>query len=156
MDRLRSLLSRVRWGSVIAVILLVIAVAIIYSKIPSGYNIGGNIGLSASVMETSVSPGSDIVLSLELKNMDSVKAMDIQVSGTTYHELLIFDETYTKSYVSQIISIGPQETRKFSIKLRSQQGIIPGQYAIDLKAYERGKQENGATQRIFINIKEQA
>lgn len=154
MDKLKSLISRIRWPSVIAVLLLFVALYLAYTYIPSGYQVGGGIGLYAGLEPSAIVPGEDAVVEVELKNMNSDKGLEVYIKGLTYHESLFFEDTYAQTYTSSKITIGPQEIRKLSLKLRSREGIMDGKYAIDLKAYENGKEDKGAKQRVFIEIQQ--
>jgi hypothetical protein len=151
LENVRSLIQRVRWRSVLAVVLLIIVCYLIYTSLPGGYSVGGGIGIWASIDPTSIAPGEPVVVSVELKNMRSDKGLMVYIRGLTYNENLFFDETYAQSYTSQKISIGPQEIRRLSLKMRSKDVILDGKYALDSSAYEEGK-EAGASQRIFLDV----
>ncbi len=157
MEKLKSIIERIRWRSVLAVLLLIAVVIIIFTQLPTGYEVGagGNIGLWAAVEPASIVPGDEAVVNVELKNMNTEKGLNVIVTGETYTELLSFEVSrYDKLFQSEKISVGPQEIRRLSVKMRSKQGILDGKYSIDVKAFEEGKEDSGAKQRVFIEIAE--
>lgn len=152
MESPRSFLYRIRWGSVIALVLLVLAFYVLYTSAPSGYNVSGGVGIFAEVDPAVASPGQTINIKVELKNMYSDKGMTVVLRGKTYNDMIFFDETFAQTYSSKQITIGPQEIRRINILLRTKSDIYIGKYTIDLEASEANKPQGIAKQRVSVDI----
>jgi len=150
-ERIKSVVSRIRWKSVFAVVLLVALAAVAFKWLPAGYQTGGGLGLRVSANPPKVAPGGLTTLEAELKNLDSDRSVKVLVKARTYDAELVFEETYGQEYDGLPISIGPQGARKITFKINSKPTALEGKYPVDVTAAEEGGGE-GAAKRIFLTI----
>jgi len=151
MQAIRSIIYRIRWRSVIALLLLVACAYILLANMPSGYNVGGGIGLWAQAKPDTIKPGATSYVLVELKNLQAKEGMVVSITGLTYDENLIFDDTYAQTYSGQPITIGPEELRKLSFKIRARDGILPGEYRVLIRAEQAGK-PGTAEKSVTVNV----
>ena len=157
-DSIRSIMYRIRWGSVIGVVLLFAVVYMIYTSsgvydlIPTGYEVKDGVGIWADISPKKVAPGNSTVLEVEIKNMDSDKEIMLSVKGLSYDDNLFFDNTYSQSDSSDAIMMGPQAVRKISFKMKTKGKALNGKYPVDVTAVEVGKHEDGVKTRVFVEI----
>jgi hypothetical protein len=151
-SKIKSVIHRIRWRSVLAVVLLVAFAAVAFNFLPAGYQVGGGVGLKVRATPDSLSPGGASTIEAELKNTDSDRTVKVVVKSRAHDASLIFDETYTQAYESVPISIGPQGTKKITFKLKTKADSLEGRYPVDVTATEEGKAE-GAEKRIFLTVK---
>lgn len=157
MEKLKSLIERIKWRSILAVLLLVAVIAVIFFSLPAGSETSSSgIRISASIDTSSINAGDTMTVDVELQNMNSDKGLEVYLKGLTYTELLFFDETYSQTFTTSKITIGPQERRRLAILLRSKPGILDGKYSVDLTAFEYNKEDAGAMQRVFVELEEVA
>jgi hypothetical protein len=150
-ESIKSLAARIKWRSVLAVILLIALVAVIYQSMPGGYSVASGVGIRVSADPTTVSPGGSSVVDVELKNVNEKGDVSVVVTAKTYDVNLYFDELQSQSYKSALINIGPQETRRISVKVASKKGILQGNYNIDFTATQDGN-EKGASARLPLTV----
>ena len=155
LQNLKSIIYRVRWGSVIALLLLVALIYVLLTNLPGGYQVGGGIGIWAQANPSSVQPGDTSTIEVEMKNMDSDKEKTVFVRAITYDQNLFFDQTYAQTYQSEKIKVGPQEVRKISFILKTKPTVLDGRYRIDIKALEEARETNGAESKIFFDVKKE-
>ncbi len=152
----RSLIYRIKWKSLIALALLIGTVYVVLNSIPTGYQVGGDIGLWAEVRPDVIGSSDIATVEVELKNMKEKDSILVLVKCTTHDENLLFDDTYAQTYQSKPITIGPQEIRKIDFKIRSRPSILPGEYRVNVIAEEVGNEEKGRAERsvpITVEIK---
>ncbi len=150
LERLKSVVSRIRWKSVFALLLLAATAYVVVEALPGGYAVGGDVGIRVSADPPEVSPGGSAMLDVELKNLRESRDMAIIVSGQTYDPNVYFDDTYAQTYGSRSINIGPQETRKLTLKVRVKPEALQGSYVIDFKATPQDS--GGAETRLAIDV----
>jgi hypothetical protein len=154
MEKLGSLASRIRWRSVLALVLLIALVAVLIQSMPGSYSTGGGIGLRVTVSPTKIAPGGAAVLDVELKNVNDKSDAVVSVEAKTYDPGLTFTDSLAQSYRSNIIKIGPQETRRLKVDLKSRNGILEGKYTVDFTATPEGS-ATGAQTRASITVERQ-
>jgi hypothetical protein len=150
-ENVASIVSRIRWKSIIALILLLGAGYAAVSMMQGGYSIGGDVGLRVTANPSKVQPGSSSALDVELRNMDDKKDLTVVVSAQTYDRSLYFEENTAQTYTGQPVKLGPQETRRISLKVKTKPEILQGKYSVDFKATPQGD-DKGAENRVFLTV----
>ncbi|MBD3388216.1 MAG: hypothetical protein GF416_03980 [Candidatus Altiarchaeales archaeon] len=151
--RIRSIVYRIRWRSVIAVLLLVAVAALLFTSMPSGFRVTGGVGLKVKADPAKIPPGGSTTLQIELKNVESDEKATLVVEGNANDDDIYFEESYTQSYRSMSIPIGPQGTRKTSFKVKTKPGILEGRYTIDVTARnEQDPESREARTRVFLEV----
>ncbi|MFH1055829.1 MAG: hypothetical protein V1744_07045 [Candidatus Altiarchaeota archaeon] len=138
MEKLNSLVSRIRWKSVIAVILLVAVAYTLIQYFPGGYQTSGNIGLKVSAKPDSMTPGGSTTLEVEVKNMNSKEEVTVTIRGRTFEKEIMFADTQTQNYASDPIQIGPQGVRKLSLSVKSSRAALEGEYPVEVTVSAEG------------------
>lgn len=149
--RILSTVKRIRWGSVIALALLVVFFFTFLGSFPSGYEVGGQVGLKVVAKPEKIHPGGSTVLEIELKNLNPEATVDVVVEGQTHDNNLIFEESYTQTYRSASIKVGPQGVRKTSFRVKTKPGTLEGRYRIDVLAKDQ-LSDGRADSRVFVDV----
>jgi hypothetical protein len=152
MEEIKSLAGRIRWRSVLALILFVVLVYVLVRSFPGGYQTSQNgaIGIRVQVDPASVSPGGSAVMDVELKNFGEKSEVTVIVTGETYSKNLLFEDSSAQKYGSESIGIGPQETRKLKFKVKSKPEIIEGTYNIEFTAVPAGEVVGAKTRASLV------
>lgn len=154
MDRLKTLLSRVRWTSVIALLLLMAVFIFILVKIPfSSSNVQGNIVLDANAVPGRIKLGERSTIEIEVRNTDKYERAEVDVEAKTHDDYFIFVESAESYIVEEGVQIGPQETRRLKFRVRAVPGARPGKYRIDVKAREKNYAES-AEDQVYVKVTE--
>lgn len=146
-----NLAGKVKWRSVIAIVLLAAASFAVWKTMPSGFSQVGGIGIRASAAPSSVAPGGSSALEIELQNSNVKGDAQVKVHAETHDKNVYFEDSQNQSYDSGQISIGPQETRKIKLKLMTASQALDGQYSIDFSAEPQGE-EKGPQTRLALTI----
>jgi len=142
--------SRIRWKSIFAMLLLAAAAYVIVQAMPGGYSVGGNVGIRVTAEPSKVSPGESSMVDIELKNMRDKEDINVIVTADTHDKDVFFDESYAQTYGSQSINIGPLGKKKFVWKVRTKPEVMQGEYVIDFKAST--KDSNGAETKLYLVV----
>jgi len=132
-------------------ILLVAAFLMLVQYVPGGFTEGGGVGIRVIPNPAKISPGQYSMMEIELKNVNNDKDLTVVLTAATYDKNVFFDESYTQSYGSASINIGPQETRKMSLKVKTKPDTMQGKYTVDFKAKPAGE-DKGAETRVFLAV----
>jgi len=151
LDQIKSLIARIRWQSVLALLLFVVVIVVLFKSLPGGYQIGGGLGLKVTANPWKIVPGDSTTLDVELKNINKDRNVSVIVKAQTYDKNLFFEESYAQSYGTASISLGPQEMRKLKFKVKSKPDIIEGKYTIDFSATPTGEGK-GVENRVSLEI----
>ncbi len=152
-DRIRSVVSRIRWRSVLAVLLFVAVLAVLFTSFPTGYSIGGGMGLKVKANPDRIKPGGTATLETELKNVRADENIVVTIHAKTYDSDLVFEESYSQEYESLDIAIGPEGVRKTSFRVKCKPTAYEGRYPIDVYASAEGEDRQAET-RVFVTVEE--
>jgi hypothetical protein len=150
-ENIKSLASRIRWRSVIALILLVIVAAVLLKTMPGSFATVGSVGIRVTADPSSVSPGASSTLDVELKNVNAKGDVTVTVKAQTYDRNIYFEDSNSQTYGSASISIGPQETRKIKMKVKTRPETLEGQYSLDFSALSSGS-DKGPETRLTLSV----
>jgi uncharacterized membrane protein len=150
-ENVASVLGRIRWKSVLAVILLLGVAVVVLQYMPSSYQVSNGVGIKVSPNPSTISPGGSSVVDIELKNVNADKDLTVNLDTRTYDRNILFDAANSQTYRISSISIGPQETRKLNLKVKSNPETMQGTYTIDFKAIPLGE-DKGAESRVSIKV----
>jgi hypothetical protein len=154
-DSIKTVLGRVRWTSVIALVLLIAAVFLLFQYFPTGYQVLDGVGIKATATPAKIAPGGSSSVDVEVKNMKSDMDVTVVIKGQTYDKNVFFDDTYAQTYGSQAVTLGPQESRKITLKLKSKPETLQGKYTLDFTAVPTGE-DKGAQTRISLTVEKAA
>lgn len=151
MNKLMTILSRIRWSSVIGLVLVVAVVALLIYSIPSRGNVKGNIGLNVKADPSTIKIGEKSTIEVEVKNVNAEDEATVYVLAKTRVDDLLFTST-GDTYVSmREILIGPKESRKLTFEVKPEPSALPGKYGVDVSANEKSYAE-GAEATVYINV----
>jgi uncharacterized protein (DUF58 family) len=151
-DNLRSIVSRIKWRSVLAVALIIGVLFILGSNLPSGYNVSGNVGVGVSISPATVRAGEASDIEVRLRNYDRDGHITVVVKGQTYEPEIIFSDDGGQSFVSAPIRIGPEGERKIVVSVKSQASTLSGKYPVDIVARTEDM-VNPPKNRVFLNVR---
>ena len=151
MEKISSLAGRIRWRSVLAALLLLAVLAVVWKTMPSGFSVFGGVGIRVTATPSSVGPGGSSVLEVELQNVNAKGDVSMTVKAQTYDRNIYFEESNSQTYGSSSITIGPQETRKVKLKVKTRPEALEGQYSLDFTATQPGE-EKGPETRITLTV----
>jgi hypothetical protein len=151
MEKIRSLAGRIRWRSVIALVLFVAVIFLLFRSMPGSYQVLGGVGIRVTADPATVAPGGSSVLSVELKNEKTTGDASVVVKAQTYDKNVYFDDSNSQTYGSASISIGPQETRKITLKVKTRPEALQGQYTLDFTAVPQGE-DKGPQNRLSLTV----
>ena len=153
MNSLKDLSSKVRWGSVIVLLALIVLVLfIIYSKLPK-YEVTGNVGLKTAVDPVKIKLGERSSIQIEVMNNDKDEKIVIDVEAKTYDTGFIFVKTSSTKFSEKNILVGPNEARKLKFEVKAISNTLPGKYRVDVIARQKSYPE-GAKNTIYIDVTE--
>ncbi|MFH0862712.1 MAG: hypothetical protein V1875_06770 [Candidatus Altiarchaeota archaeon] len=155
MEKLSSLAGRIRWRSVLALLLFVAVLAVIWKTMPSGFSVVGGVGIRVTADPSSVSPGGSSVLDVEMQNVNAKGDVSVTVNAQTYDRNIYFEDSNSQTYGSSSITVGPQETRKVKLKVKTRPETLEGQYSLDFKATQQGD-DKGPETRIALTVEKPA
>jgi uncharacterized membrane protein len=147
-----SFLKRIRWISVIGLIILVVLIGAIVFLIPSRYSTKGDVSVDAKANPSTVKIGERSKIDIEVRNLNKDNEITVSVEARTYDDVLQFTHTDEKYESKKDILIGPKESRKLTFEVRPLSGALPGKYRIDVTAREKSYAE-GAEDTVYINVK---
>lgn len=153
MEDLKRLFSKVRWTSVLALIVVIVVVALILLNLPSRYSVQGNIGVTASADPRKVKIGERSTIEIEVKNLDENEEARISIEAQTHDESFVFVKSGTKYAFESDVLIGPEESRKVKFDVRALTGSLPGKYRVDVTAKPENYNE-GAKDVVYITVSE--
>ena len=153
MESISFMLSRVRWTRILAVIAVLALIVLIILAIPKRYSTKGDVGVDVSADPSSIKIGERSKIEIEIKNLNSARAVEVYVEAKTYDNNFLFTHTDDKIASKRDILVGPKESRKLSFEVRPLSGALPGKYRIDVKAREKSYAE-GAQDTVYIKITE--
>ena len=148
----RSLIYRIRWTSVFALVLLLGLIYLLITTLPGGYSVEGDIGLYAFSDPPSIEPNKEALMEVEIKNINSVSEMTVVITGLTYDSNLIFFDTYSQNFLSDPINIGPQEVRRVAFRIRSKPEALFGEYRVKISAEKVGQPDTKVEQFVPLKI----
>ncbi|MFH1789248.1 MAG: hypothetical protein ABH834_07695 [Candidatus Altiarchaeota archaeon] len=151
MEKLASMLKRVRWVSVIGLLLFIIIIAFLIMQIPTGYSVQGDVGVGVSADPSTVKIGERSTIDIEVKNMNKDREVIVYVEAKTYDDQFLFTNTGDKYASKRDIIVGPKESRKLSFEVRPLTDALPGKYRIDVKAREKSYAE-GAEDTVYVKV----
>jgi len=152
-EKLKSVLKRVRWGSVAALAFMVFLVAaILLYSFGSGYEMGEDVGLKVSMNPSKVEPGSYASVEVELKNPNDSRNISVTVTAVTYESDIVFAESFTQVHETTPITIGPQGIRRISFRVKSKPETLEGRYSLDVSA--SADSSDPATSRVFLDVED--
>jgi uncharacterized membrane protein len=154
-DNVKSVVSRIKWRSVVALILFVAVLVLLWQSMPGSFAVGSGVGIRVSPNPATIVPGGSTSLDVELKNVKDKGDVSVVVKAQAYDKNLAFDDSGTQNYGSASITLGPQETRKVKLKVKSQPGILEGKYTFDFIAVPSGE-DIGAETRVSLTVEKSA
>jgi hypothetical protein len=153
MNPVGGAIARIKWKSVLALIIVIAAMYFLVKSFPTGYSVKNNIGLKVSSNPEQISPGYISTINVEIKNLNRERMITVGVKAKTSDQSMFFTETYSGEYFRGGITIGPQETRKLRFDVKSKAGSLEGRYGVTVYAIEDGKVE-GVEDTLFIEVEE--
>jgi hypothetical protein len=151
MERIADLAKRIRWRSVIALILFVAVLFVLFKSMPGSYQVLGAVGIRVTADPSTVAPGGSSVLDVELKNVNAKEAATVTFKAQTTDRNIYFEDSNSQTYGSASISIGPQETRKIKLKVKTKTEALEGQYTLDFSALPQGE-DKGPETRVTLTV----
>ena len=152
MERIKDiLLHRIKWRSILALILFVAVLFVLFKSMPGSYKELGGVGVRVTADPATVAPGGSSVLDVELKNVNSKDATTVTYKAQTTDKNIYFEDSNSQSYGSASISIGPQETRKIKLKVKTKPETLEGEYTLDFIALPQGG-DNGPETRVTLTV----
>lgn len=151
---IKSILSRIKWKSVVAVILFIVIIFFAFKNLPSQHKVKDDLGVSAVVDPDVIGPGGKSAIDIEIENFNKDEDVDVIVTAKSYDEKLVFYEFYNTT-VQREIKVGPTEIRKLKFKVKLQPGALEGKYRIDVEAKEKNK-GSGAEYQVYLTVEESA
>ena len=134
MQSAKNFVARIRWKSVIALLVFVVLFIVLAKSIPQTTSNSSHLSLDVKVDPKKTSPGQETTVIIEVENRDSHVSRMVSVEVKTFDLNLKFPETLQTSQVLSNFNIGPREKRVFRITLDSTTNIVDGKYTIQAKA----------------------
>ncbi|MDD5111629.1 MAG: hypothetical protein PHG85_03725 [Candidatus Altiarchaeota archaeon] len=150
LDSLKEVGSRIRWKSVLAVIVVVFIAIIALTSLPSGYTVKDDIGIKAAANPDTIKPNGKTTLEIEVKNMKEDR-VEVEIGAKAYDELLTFSNT-SSTQVMTTVKIGPKEVRRLYFDMELMDGALEGKYGIEISAKPENKIE-GVVYQLYINVR---
>jgi len=146
-----SLLKKIRWGSVIGLLLFIIIVGALIVYFPTRYSVKGDVGVDVKASPSTVKIGERSKIDIEITNLNKNREVTVNVEAKTYDDALQFTHTEDKYEARTDVLVGPKESRKLTFEVRPLSGALPGKYRIDVKAREKSYAE-GAEDTIYLKV----
>jgi len=140
LDTLKEVSSRIKWKSVLAVLIVLAIVLLVFRNIPSGYTVKDDVGLKAYANPDTIKLDGRTSLEIEIKNTGQERGIETLVSANAYDQNIIFTNTSSTS-VELSVKIGPKEVRKLSFEIQLSPGALEGTYCIDVTVKPEGRIE---------------
>lgn len=151
MEKLKHMLGRVRWVSVLGLLLFIIVIGFLIMQIPKGYSVQGDVGVGASADPSTIKIGERSKIEIEIKNMNKEREVTVYVEAKTYDDQFLFTHTGDRYASKRDVVIGPKESRQFSFEVRPLPDALEGKYRIDVKAREKSYAD-GAEDTVYVKV----
>lgn len=138
--KITEILSRVKWGAVIVVLIAILILAVVYMKFnpfegvsqlkSPVYKGSEDIKIRSGAIPSTISIDGKSTIWVEVKNTGE-KEHNVLINLTTYDEKLKFLESDSGN-IKESIRIGPMESRRLEFKVKLFDVRYGGDYGIDI------------------------
>ena len=152
MELMDNIISRIRWKSVIILIVAILVIAIAFSSInlfPSGYKGTDDIRVRTWLDPSTINLKGESIVWIEVMNTGKDDIW-IRLGLNTDDPALLFRNTGRQN-TTEVVKLGPGESRKLDFKVRLDGALYGGNYGINiLLEYEDEEIED----KIYLRVTE--
>lgn len=148
----KNVVSRIKWRSVGALLILIAVVLLLLNSIKPGYTYLGNVGVKATLEPDEIMVGERATLRIEVANINKDDDVTISVAATARNQDLVFEPNLRSDMSEDDVRIGPKESRILKFVVRPKGEVLEGKYRIDVVARESSMTE-GAEEIVYLYVK---
>ncbi|MBD3262309.1 MAG: hypothetical protein GF334_11710 [Candidatus Altiarchaeales archaeon] len=151
MEQVKTLLSRIRWSSVLFSLFALLILLLALKLLLSSASVSGSVSVKSSIEPDVVSPAGSAVLTVEIENRDDELKDYVSFVSRSFDSVIYFNRTLSKEFKQDEFSIGPREKRVFRLRVHSSPQSREGRYSLETTVYSNLSEEP-AVDSSFLEV----